>query len=156
MKSLITFFVLIITFSFVNAQDLMRNGGFENFDHFEFWSANVSVTGASVEPVNTVSHSGNWSVEIKSGTLPVGGWTQLLQTLLTPLNNTDYKLVFWVKDSVTISNFLGVYGLNGTGEIALGMSLAKLCAGGATRFQIRSPNELAGERTERDGAGWSK
>ena len=121
MKSLITFFLLIITFSFVNAQDLMRNGGFENIDHFEFWDANVSVTGASVEPVNTVPHSGIWSVEIKSGTLPVGGWTQLLQTLLTPSNNIDYKLVFWVKDSVTTSNFLGVYGLNGTGEVALGL-----------------------------------
>jgi len=121
MKALITFFLLIITFSFVNAQDLMRNGGFENFDHFEFWDANVSVTGASVEPVNTVPHSGTWSVEIKSGTLPVGGWTQLLQTLLTPSNNIDYKLVFWVKDSVTTSNFLGVYGLNGTGEVALGL-----------------------------------
>ena len=121
MKSLITFFVLIITFSFVNAQDLMRNGGFENIDHFEFWDANVSVTGASVEPVNTVSHSGIWSVEIKSGTLPVGGWTQLMQTLLTPSNNIDYKLVFWVKDSVTTSNFLGVYGLTGTGEVALGL-----------------------------------
>ncbi|MBT8390663.1 MAG: T9SS type A sorting domain-containing protein [Ignavibacteria bacterium] len=121
MKSLITFFVLIITFSFVNAQDLIRNGGFENSNHFEFWDANVSVTGASVEPVNTQAHLGSWSVEIKSGTSPVGGWTQLLQTLLTPSNNIDYRLVFWVKDSVTTSNFLGVYGLTGTDEVALGI-----------------------------------
>ncbi|MDH3268054.1 MAG: T9SS type A sorting domain-containing protein [Ignavibacteria bacterium] len=121
MKSLITFFVLAISFSFVNAQDLMRNGGFENTDPFEFWSANVSVTGASVEPVNTAAHSGLWSVEIKSGTTPVGGWTELIQTLLTPSNNIDYKLTFWIKDSVTTSNFLGVYGLTGTGEVALGI-----------------------------------
>ncbi len=121
MKSLITFFVLIITFSFVNAQELMRNEGFENSDHFEFWDSTVTVTGASVEPVNTNPHNGFWSVEIKSGDSPIGGWTQLLQPLLTPLNNTDYKLIFWIKDSVTTSNFLGVYGLTGTGEVALGV-----------------------------------
>ena len=121
MRSLITFFVLAISFSFVNAQDLMRNGGFENTDHFEFWNANVTVTGASVEPVNTAAHSGIWSVEIKSGTSPVGGWTQMMQTLLAPANNIDYKLTLWVKDSVTTSNFLGVYGLTGTGEVALGI-----------------------------------
>ncbi len=121
MKLLITIFILIIISSFVNAQELMRNGGFENADHFEFWSANVSVTGASVEPVNSVAHLGTWSVEIKSGTSPVGGLTQLMQTLLTPLNNIDYRLTFWVKDSVTASNFVGVYGLTGSGEVALGI-----------------------------------
>ena len=80
MKSLITFFVLAISFSFVNAQELVQNGGFENTDHFEFWNANVTVTGASVGPVNTAAHSGTWSVEIKSGTSPVGGWTEMMQT----------------------------------------------------------------------------
>jgi hypothetical protein len=121
MKRLITFFILTFAFSFVNAQDLMRNGGFENSDHFEFWNADVSVTGASVEPVNTVAHSGTWSVEINSGTSPVGGWTQMTQTLLTPSNNIDYRLALWIKDSVTASNFLGVYGLTGTDEVALGI-----------------------------------
>ncbi len=121
MKSLITFFVLAISFSFVNAQDLVQNGGFENLNHFEFWDANVSVTGASVEAVDTEAHLGQWSVEIKSGTDPVGGWTQLLQTLLTPSNNIDYKLTFWIKDSVAAANFLGIYGLTGTGEVALGI-----------------------------------
>ena len=121
MKSFITFFILAISFSFVNAQELMRNRGFENTDHFEFWNANVSVTGASVGPVNTQAHSGTWSVQINSGTSPAGGWTQLMQNLLTPSNNIDYKLTFWVKDSVATSNFLGVYGLNGTDEVALGI-----------------------------------
>jgi hypothetical protein len=121
MKSLITFFILLTISSSVNAQDLMRNGGFENADHFEFWSANVSVTGASVEPINIVAHAGNWSVEIKSGTTPVGGWTQMTQILLPPSNNIDYKLTLWIKDSVTTSNFLGVYGLTGTDEVALGI-----------------------------------
>ena len=121
MRSLITFFVLAISFSFVNAQELIRNGGFENIGHFQFWNANVSVTGASVEPVNTEAHLGSWSVEIKSGTAPVGGWTQLMQNLLTPSNNIDYKMIFWVKGSVTTSNFLGVYGLTDSGEVALGI-----------------------------------
>ena len=122
MKSLITFFVLAISFSFVNAQqNLVQNGGFENTDHFEFWNANVSVTGASIEPVNTVARSGSWSVEIKSGTSPVGEWTQMTQTLLTPSNNIDYRLVLFIKDTVTTSNFLGVYGLTGTDEVALGI-----------------------------------
>ena len=121
MKALITFFILAISFSFVNAQDLVQNGGFENIDHFEFWDSNVTVTGASIEPVNTVAHLGSWSVEIKSGTFPIGDWTQLMQTLLTPLNNIDYKLTFWIKDSVTTNNFLGVYGLTGTDEVALGI-----------------------------------
>ena len=121
MKSFITFFILAISFSFVNAQELMRNRGFENTDHFEFWNSNVSVTGASVGPVNTQAHSGTWSVQINSGTSPAGGWTRLMQNLLTPSNNIDYKLTFWVKDSVATSNFLGVYGLNGTDEVALGI-----------------------------------
>jgi len=121
MKSLITFFVLAISFSFVNAQELVQNGGFENADHFEFWNANVTVTGASVGPVNTQAHLGTWSVEINSGTSPVGGWTQLMQNLLTPSNNIDYKLTFWVKGTVAASNFIGVYGLTGTGEVALGL-----------------------------------
>jgi hypothetical protein len=121
MRSLSTFFVLIISFSLANAQELIRNGGFENEDHFEFWSADVSVTGASVEPVDIQHHSGNWSVEIKSGTTPVGGWTQMTQILLPPSNNIDYKLTLWIKDSVTTSNFLGVYGLTGTSEVALGI-----------------------------------
>jgi hypothetical protein len=121
MRSLITFFVLAISFSFVNAQELMRNGGFENNVHFEFWNANVSVTGASVEPVNTEAHLGSWSVEIQSGTSPVGGWTQLMQTLLTPSNNINYKFTFWVKGNVTTSNFFGVYGINDSGEVALGI-----------------------------------
>jgi hypothetical protein len=121
MKLLITFFVLGISFSFVNAQDLVRNGGFENLNNFEFWDSEVTVTGASVEPVNTQAHLGSWSVEIKSGTLPIGGLTKLMQTLLTPSNNLDYKLTFWVKDSVAATNFLGVYGLTGTGEVALGI-----------------------------------
>jgi hypothetical protein len=121
MKSLITFFVLVISFSFVNAQNLIQNGGFENVDHFEFWNANVTVTGASVEPVNTVGHNSTWSVEIKSGTSPIGEWTQLMQTLLSSSNNIDYKLTLWIKDSVTTSNFLGVYGLTATDEVALGI-----------------------------------
>ena len=121
MKSLITFFILLTISSSVNAQDLMRNGGFENTEHFEFWNADVTVTGASVEPINTVAHAGNWSVEINSGTSPVGGWTQMTQILLPPSNNIDYKLTLWIKDSVTTSNFLGVYGLTGTDEIALGI-----------------------------------
>jgi len=121
MRSIITFFALIITFSFLNAQDLVRNGGFENLDHFEFWDSNVTVTGASVQPVDIESHLGLWSVEIKSGTLPIGGWTQLMQTLLTPSNNINYKLTFWIKDSVATNNFFGVYGLTGTSEVALGI-----------------------------------
>ena len=121
MKSLITIFILVFISSFVNAQDLMRNGGFENADHFEFWDANVTVTGASVEPVDAVAHLGSWSVEIKSGTSPVGGSTQLMQTLLAPSANINYKLTLWIKDSVTTSNFLGVYGLTGSGEVALGI-----------------------------------
>lgn len=122
MKLLLTIFVFMISFSLVNAQELVRNGGFENTNHFEFWNANVTVTGASVEPVSTVAHSGSWSVEIQSGTSPVGGWTQLMQTLLSPSNNVDYKLTVWIKDSVTTSNFLGVYGVTGTGaEVALGI-----------------------------------
>ena len=32
MKSLITFFILTITFSFLNAQELVQNGGFENIE----------------------------------------------------------------------------------------------------------------------------
>ena len=76
MKSLITFFILTITFSFLNAQELVQNGGFENIEHFEFWNANITVTGASVEPVNTEAHLGTWSVEINSGTSPVGEWTK--------------------------------------------------------------------------------
>lgn len=121
MKSLITILILVIISSFTNAQDLMRNGGFENANHFEFWSANVTVTGASVEPVNVAAHAGSWSVEIKSGTSPVGGLTELMQTLLPPSNNLEYKLTLWVRDSVTTSNFLGVYGLTDTGEVALGI-----------------------------------
>ncbi|NWG27303.1 MAG: T9SS type A sorting domain-containing protein [Ignavibacteriaceae bacterium] len=122
MKTLITIFLLTISFSLVNAQELVRNGGFENTNHFEFWDAYVTVTGASVEPVNTAAHSGMWSIEIKSGTTPVGGWTKLMQTLLNPSNNADYKLTFWMKDSVTANNFLGVYGLTGSGgEVALGI-----------------------------------
>lgn len=122
MKTLFTIFLLIISFSIVNAQELMRNGGFENTIHFEFWDAYVTVTGASVEPVSTAAHSGTWSVEINSGTSPVGGWTKLMQTLLNPSNNADYKLTFWIKDSVTTNNFLGVYGLTGSGgEVALGI-----------------------------------
>jgi hypothetical protein len=121
MRSIITFIVLLTTFSLVNAQDLIQNGGFENINHFEFWSANVTVTGASVEPVNSLAHTGTWSVEIKSGTIPVGGWTQLMQALLTPVNNLDYKLTLWIKDSVTTSNFVGVYGLSSGGEVALGI-----------------------------------
>ncbi|MBK9099330.1 MAG: T9SS type A sorting domain-containing protein [bacterium] len=121
MKALYTFCILAFSFSILNGQDLVRNGGFENANNFEFWDANVTVTGASVEPVNTVAHLGSWSVEIKSGTDPIGGWTQLMQTLLTPLNNIDYKLTFWIKDSVTANNFLGVYGLTAAGEVALGI-----------------------------------
>lgn len=122
MKTLFTIFLLIISFSMVNAQNLMRNGGFENTNHFEFWEAYVVVTGASVEAVNTAAYSGMWSVEINCGTSPVGGWTKLMQTLLNPSNNVDYKLTFWVKDSVTTNNFLGVYGLTGSGgEVALGI-----------------------------------
>ena len=64
MKTLITIFVLAFAFTFVNAQELMRNGGFENTDHFEFWDSTVTVTGAAVEPVNTVAHLQLWSVEI--------------------------------------------------------------------------------------------
>jgi hypothetical protein len=111
MKLLITFFILVIIASIANAQELMRNGGFENADHFEFWNANVTVTGASVQPVNTTAHSGSWSVELKSGISPVGGLTEIMQTLLAPANNIDYKLTLWIKDSVAASNFLGVYGL---------------------------------------------
>lgn len=121
MKALITFFILIFFSAFIYSQDLMRNGGFENPDHFEFWTSSVTVTGASVEPVNTTAQSGSWSVEIKSGISPVGGWTQLMQPLLTPSNNINYRLTLWVKDSVTTSNFLGVYGLTGSGEVALGI-----------------------------------
>ena len=121
MKALITFFILVFISSFIYSQDLMRNGGFENSDHFEFWTSSVTVTGASVQPVNTTAQSGSWSVEIKSGNSPIGGWTQLMQTLLAPANNIDYRLTLWVKDSVTTSNFLGVYGLTGTGEVALGI-----------------------------------
>jgi hypothetical protein len=121
MKLLITIFILIFISSFVNAQDLMQNGGFENTNHFEFWTANVTVTGASVEPVEIAAHSGSWSVEIKSGNSPIGGWTQLMQILLAPSNNIDYKLTLWIKDSVTTSNFLGIYGLTGTDEVALGI-----------------------------------
>jgi hypothetical protein len=121
MRSIITIFILLIFFSFVNAQDLMRNGSFENTDHFEFWDANLTVTGASIEPVNTLAHSGSWSLEIKSGTDPIGGWTQLMQTLLTPSYNINYRLSFWVKDSVTTINLCGVYGLTVSGEIALGI-----------------------------------
>ena len=73
MRLLITFVVFLAAFSLVNAQDLIQNGGFENPNHFEFWNANVTVTGASVEPVDSVAHAGTWSVEIKSGTTPVGG-----------------------------------------------------------------------------------
>ncbi|MBE0573272.1 MAG: T9SS type A sorting domain-containing protein [Ignavibacteriaceae bacterium] len=121
MKALFTFFILVFISSFIYSQDLMRNGGFENPDHFEFWTSSVTVTGASVQPVNTTAQSGSWSVEIKSGTSPIGGWTQLMQTLLAPANNIDYRLTLWVKDSVTTSNFLGVYGLTTTGEVALGI-----------------------------------
>ena len=121
MKLLITIFILVTASSFLNAQDLIRNGGFENTNHFEFWSATVTVTGAAVQPVNTFAHSGSWSVEIKSGISPIGGWTQLMQTLLVPANNIDYKLTLWIKDSVATNNFLGVYGLIGTDEVALGI-----------------------------------
>ena len=121
MKSLFTFFILVISSVFINAQDLIQNGGFENQNHFEFWTANVTVNGASVEPVDIVAHTGFWSVEIQTGVSPVGGWTQLMQTLLTPANNVDYKLTVWIKDSVASSNFLGVYGITGSGEVALGI-----------------------------------
>lgn len=121
MKSLFTFFILVISSVFINAQDLMQNGGFENTNHFEFWTANVTVNGASVDPVDVVAHSGFWSVEIQTGVSPVGGWTQLMQNLLTPANNVDYKLTVWIKDSVASSNFLGVYGITGSGEVALGI-----------------------------------
>jgi hypothetical protein len=121
MKALFTFCIFTFAISVLNGQDLIRNGGFENFNHFEFWDSSVTVTGASVTPVITQAHSGFWSVEIKSGTTPVGGWTQLLQTLLTPSNNIDYKLAFFVKGFVTDTNFLGVYGLTGSGEVALGI-----------------------------------
>jgi len=121
MKSLFTFLILLISLSFANAQDLIQNGGFENSNHFEFWDSTVTVTGASVEPVDIVFHLGAWSVEIKTGTSPVGGWTQLMQTLLTPSFNTNYKLTLWIKDSVATSNFLGVYGLTSSGEVALGI-----------------------------------
>ena len=121
MRLVITFMVLLTTFSLVNAQNIIQNGGFENNDHFEFWTANVTVTGASVEPVDSLWHTGSWSVEIKSGTIPVGGWTQLMQTLLTPLNNIEYKLTVWIKDSVTTDNFIGVYGLSAGDEVALGI-----------------------------------
>jgi len=121
MKTLYTFCILAISVSILNGQDLIRNGGFENPDHFEFWTANVTVTGASVQPVDFEARSGIWSVEIKSGTTPVGGWTQLMQTLLSPSNNLNYRLTMWVKGNVTTSNFLGVYGLSGTSEVALGI-----------------------------------
>ena len=121
MKSLFTFFILVISSVFINAQDLIQNGGFENPNHFEFWSSTVTVSGASVNPVDIVAHSGLWSVEIQTGVSPVGGWTQLMQNLLTPANNVDYKLTVWIKDSVASSNFLGVYGITGSGEVALGI-----------------------------------
>ena len=44
-----------------------------------------------------------------------------MQTLLTPLNNIEYKLTIWIKDSVSTSNFVGVYGLSGSDEVALGI-----------------------------------
>jgi hypothetical protein len=121
MKAIYTFCIIAFSVSILTGQNLMRNGGFENPDNFEFWDSTVTVTGASVGPVNTQAHSGSWSVEIKSGTSPVGGWTQLMQTLLTPLNNINYRLTFWIKDSVTASNFMGVYGLTASDEIALGI-----------------------------------
>jgi hypothetical protein len=121
MKLFVTFFILLISSSIVNGQELMRNPGFENADHFEFWSADVTVTGASVEPVNTQAHSGVWSVEIKSGTTPVGDRTRLMQALLTPQNNINYKMTIWIKGNITADNFLGVYGLNGIDEVALGI-----------------------------------
>ena len=121
MKAIFTICILTFAISIINGQNLIRNGGFENINHFEFWDSSVTVTGASVTPVITQAHSGFWSVEIKSGTTPIGGWTQLLQTLLTPSNNIDYKLTFFVKGSVTSTNFLGVYGLTGSGEVALGI-----------------------------------
>lgn len=121
MKIFFTFFLLLIASVSVTAQDLVQNGGFENPDHFEFWTANVTVTGASVLPVDIEAHSGVWSVEVKSGTTPVGGWTQLVQTLLTPSNNINYRLTLWLKGNIPASNFLGVYGLNGTSEVALGI-----------------------------------
>jgi len=121
MKSITTFFVFIVTISFASGQNLMQNGGFENTNHFEFWDSNVTVTAASVETVNTEAHSGLWSVEIKSGTSPIGGLTELTQNLLSPSNNINYKLTLWIKDSVTTSNFLGVYGLTGSSEVSLGL-----------------------------------
>lgn len=121
MKVLFTFCILVFSFSISNGQNLIRNGGFENINHFEYWDSVVTVAGASVTPVITQAHSGSWSVEIKSGTTPIGGWTELLQTLLTPSNNIDYKLTFFVKGSVTGNNYLGVYGLTGSGEVALGI-----------------------------------
>jgi hypothetical protein len=119
MKLLITIFVFTFTFSVANAQELIRNGSFENSDHLEFWNANVSVTGASVAPVNTEAHSGSWSVEIKSGIFPLGDWTQLLHDLLSPSVNTDYKLTFWIKGFVTSNNFVGVYGMSAGGDVGL-------------------------------------
>ena len=121
MKLFVTFFILLISSSIVNGQELMRNPGFENADHFEFWSADVTVTGASVEPVNTQAHSGVWSVEIKSGTTPVGDRTRLMQALLTPQNNINYKMTIWIKGNITADNFLGVYGSSGIDEVALGI-----------------------------------
>lgn len=121
MKAFFTFLISIFISAFIYSQDLIRNGGFENSQHFEFWTAEVTVTGASVEPVDYEARSGVWSVEIKSGTNPVGGWTKLMQTLLTPSYNINYRLTFWVKGSVTTSNFAGVYGLTSTGEVALGL-----------------------------------
>ena len=121
MKILYTFCILTITVSILNGQDLIRNGGFENLNNFEYWDSTVTVTGASVQPTDITSRSGSWSVEINTGISPIGGWTQLSQDLLTPANNINYRLTIWIKDSVASSNFVGVYGITGSGEVALGV-----------------------------------
>ena len=121
MKTLFTLMIALLITSTLISQDLIRNGSFENTNHLEYWTANISVNGASIEAVNSEYYDGSWSMELDCGVYPVGNFTWVIQELLAPSSNSVYKLTFWFK-GVIGDNSVAVYGVpSGGSDVALGV-----------------------------------
>ena len=111
--------ILFLATISLSAQELVRNGGFENAEPLEHWSWSSTVQGADLSATTVTVHSGNNSAKIRLGTNPLNVYSILRQTISTPENNTEYRLSFWIK-GILAANMGGIYGTKGAREFPLG------------------------------------
>ena len=122
MRKLITI-LMVFALIGLQAQDVVRNGGFEESDHLQYWMVAANPSGASVEATNNEYHSGNWSAQFNTGTTPIGDFTWLTQDLYAVQNDKNYRLSFWVKGTLSANNTFGVIGIK-NGDHPLGIDAA--------------------------------